>query len=88
MYWIEVYGGGVFVPSRRPVRQAYGAGRSLLDTIEGPDLGGDGDRLILVLDLRLQPVLRLRPRWSCPLAPAADSLQVPIRACERYTTHE
>ena len=49
VYWIEGYGGGVFVPFRDATagRQTYGAGRYLLDTMKGADLGFEGDRLIL-----------------------------------------
>ena len=90
VYWIEVYGGGVFVPFRDATsgRESYGAGRYLLDTIKGADLGGEGDRLILDFNYAYYPSCAYDPRWSCPLAPAANWLQVPIRAGERYTTHE
>ena len=90
VYWIEVYGGGVFVPFRDATSgsESYGAGRYLLDTIKGADLGGEGDRLILDFNYAYNPSCAYDPRWSCPLAPAANWLQVPIRAGERYTTHE
>ena len=71
----------------RPARESYGAGRYLLDTIKGADLGGEGDRLVLDFNYAYNPSCAYDPRWSCPLAPAANWLQVPIRAGERYTTH-
>ena len=90
VYWIEVYGGGVFVPFRDATSgsETYGAGRYLLDTIKGADLGGEGDRLILDFNYAYNPSCAYDPRWSCPLAPAVNWLQVPIQAGERYTTHQ
>ena len=44
-YWIEGYGGGVFVPFADATsrRETYGGGRYLLDTIKGADLGAAAD---------------------------------------------
>jgi hypothetical protein len=40
---IEVYGGGVFILfATRRRHETYGAGRYLIDTIKGADLGGTG----------------------------------------------
>ena len=50
----------------RPARTTYGAGRYLLDTVKGADLGRDGDFLGARPQLRLQPVVRLRPRLGLP----------------------
>lgn len=90
VYWIQVYGGGVFIPFRDATSgtQSYGAGRYLLDTIKGADLGGEGDRLVLDFNYAYNPSCAYDPRWSCPLAPAPNWLQVPIGAGERFTTHE
>jgi hypothetical protein len=88
VYWIQVYGGGVFIPFRDATSgtESYGAGRYLLDTIKGADLGGAGDRLILDFNYAFNPSCAYDPRWSCPLAPAANWLQVPVRAGERTPT--
>lgn len=85
VYWIDVYGGGVFVPFRDATagRETYGAGRYLLDTVKGADLGGSGDRLILDFNYAYHPSCAYDPRWSCPLAPPANRLGIPIRAGER-----
>jgi uncharacterized protein (DUF1684 family) len=91
VYWIQVYGGGIFIPFRDATSgtDSYGAGRYLLDTIKGADLGGNGDRLILDFNYAYNPSCAYDPRWSCPLAPAANWLRVPVRAGERTsTTHE
>ena len=90
VYWIQVYGGGVFIPFRDTTSgtESYGAGRYLLDTIKGADLGGTGDRLVLDFNYAYNPSCAYDPRWSCPLAPAANWLRVPVRAGERTTAHE
>lgn len=85
IYWLDVYGGGVFVPFRDATAGAetYGAGRYLLDTVKGADLGGAGDRLILDFNYAYHPSCAYDARWSCPLAPAANHLAAPVRAGER-----
>jgi hypothetical protein len=85
VYWIAVYGGGVFIPFRDATsgHESYGAGRYLLDTIKGADLGGRGERLMLDFNYAYNPSCAYDPRWSCPLAPPANWLPVPIRAGER-----
>jgi hypothetical protein len=70
VWWLGGYGGGVFVPVKDAScgRTSYGGGRYLLDTVKGADLGGDaaqgpaGPRP----QLRLPPVLRLRPGVGLP----------------------
>jgi len=85
VYWIAVYGGGVFVPFRDSTAgtETYGAGRYLLDTVKGADLGGSGDRLVLDFNYAYHPSCAYDPRWSCPLAPPANRLELPVRAGER-----
>jgi hypothetical protein len=85
VFWIDVYGGGVFVPFRDATAGAetYGAGRYLLDTVKGADLGGSGSRLILDFNYAYHPSCAYDPRWSCPLAPPGNHLARPIRAGER-----
>lgn len=85
VYWITGYGGGVFLPFRDGTSgtETYGAGRYLLDTIKGADLGGAGDRLVLDFNFAYHPSCAYDPRWSCPLAPRANWLTVPIGAGER-----
>ena len=85
VYWIVVYGGGIFVPFRDSSAgsETYGAGRYLLDTIKGADLGGSSDRLTLDFNYAYHPSCAYDPRWSCPLAPPANRLEVAVRAGER-----
>jgi uncharacterized protein (DUF1684 family) len=85
LYWLEGYGGGIFVPFADDTsgQETYGAGRYLLDSIKGADLGQEHERLVLDFNFAYQPSCSYDPRWTCPLAPPANRLSVPIRAGER-----
>lgn len=87
VFWLEEYAGGLFLPFRDATagHETYGAGRYLLDTAKGADLGVDprtGD-LVLDLNFAFQPSCAFDPRWACPLAPPENSLPIAIRAGER-----
>jgi len=85
-YWLEGYGGGLFVPFRDQTAgtETYGAGRYVLDTAKGADLGTDPEgRLILDFNFAYNPSCAYDPRWVCPLSPPANRLEVPVRAGER-----
>ena len=84
-YWLDVYGGGLFVPFRDATSGAetYGAGRYLIDSIKGADLGVDGDRVVFDFNFAFNPSCSYDARWVCPLAPPANHLAVAIRAGER-----
>jgi len=86
VWWLESYGGGVFVPVRDPAPDTYGGGRYLLDTVKGADLGGDAanGRLVLDLNFAYNPSCAYSPAWTCPLAPAGNTLDVPLPGGERY----
>ena len=86
VYWVAVYGGGVFLPFRDDTSggEGYGGGRYLLDTVKGADLGGSGGRLVVDFNYAYNPSCAYDPQWSCPLAPPANRLTVPIRTGERY----
>jgi uncharacterized protein (DUF1684 family) len=85
LYSLEGYGGGLFLPFADATNgsETYGAGRYLLDTIKGADLGGEGDRLVLDFNFAYNPSCSYDPRWACPLAPVANRLPMPVRAGER-----
>ncbi len=85
VYWIAVYGGGVFLPFRDATagHETYGAGRYLLDTMKGADLGGSEGRLVVDFNYAYHPSCAYDPRWSCPLAPPANHLEVRVEAGER-----
>ncbi|MCA1617025.1 MAG: DUF1684 domain-containing protein, partial [Acidobacteria bacterium] len=44
LYWLDGYGGGLFLPFRDATasQETYGGGRYLFDTIKGADLGVEG----------------------------------------------
>jgi uncharacterized protein (DUF1684 family) len=86
LYWLDCYGGGVFLPfgDSTSGSETYGAGRYLLDTVKGADLGEQDGRLVLDFNFAYNPSCSYDPRWACPLAPAENRLPVAIRGGERY----
>jgi uncharacterized protein len=89
LYWMAGYAGGLFLPFRDATNGAetYGAGRYLLDAAKSADLGGDMARRTLILDFNFafQPSCSFDPRWSCPLSPPENRLDIRIEAGERLT---
>ncbi len=85
VYWLDGYAGGLFLPFRDATagQETYEAGRYLLDTAKSADLGGEGDRLVLDFNFAFHPSCAHDPRWACPLTPAENLLDVPIRGGER-----
>ncbi|HKB94881.1 MAG TPA: DUF1684 domain-containing protein [Gaiellaceae bacterium] len=85
LYWLEGYGGGVFLPFADATSgtETYGAGRYLLDTVKGSDLGSRGGRLVLDFNFAYNPSCSYDDAWACPLCPPANRLAVPVRAGER-----
>jgi uncharacterized protein (DUF1684 family) len=88
-YWMAGYAGGLFVPFRDATNgtETYGAGRYLLDTAKSADLGaGSGpDSLILDFNFAFHPSCAFDPKWSCPLAPPENRLDIRIEAGERLS---
>jgi uncharacterized protein (DUF1684 family) len=64
--------------------ETYGAGRYLLDTVKGSDLGSENGSLVLDFNFAYNPSCCYDPRWVCPLAPPENRLPIPIRGGERY----
>ncbi len=86
VFWIEVYGGGVFIPFRDGTsgRETYGGGRYLLDTAKSADLGSTvTGELVLDFNFAYHPSCHFNDRWSCPLAPRKNWLAARIEAGER-----
>lgn len=87
VFWMAGYSGGLFIPFRDATNghETYAAGRYLLDTAKGADLGGDPGRGTIVIDFNFatQPSCAFDPRWACPLAPPENRLDLEIRAGER-----
>jgi len=83
-YWLDGYAGGLFVPFADATSgtETYGGGRYALDTAKGADLGTDRHRIVVDFNFAYAPSCAHDPRWRCPLAPAANRFQIPIRAGE------
>ena len=85
-FWLDSYGGGLFVPFRDATAgdETYGGGRYLLDTAKGADLGQEPDcRLVLDLNFAYHPSCFHDATWSCPLPPPGNRLEAPVRGGER-----
>jgi uncharacterized protein (DUF1684 family) len=93
VYWIDMYGGGLFLPFRDATSggETYGGGRYLFDTVKGSDflrldepdeMGYAGGRILLDFNYAYNPSCAYDARWGCPLAPAENRLPLPIRAGE------
>jgi uncharacterized protein (DUF1684 family) len=92
LYWIEGYGGGVFLPFTDATcgTETYGGGRYLLDTIKGADLGPvrPGGMLFLDFNFSYFPSCAYSSRYVCPLAPSTNRLPRPVRAGERLAAKQ
>ena len=86
LYWLEGYGGGIFLSFADATSgsETYGACRYLLDTVKGADLGERDGRLVLDFNFAFNPSCAYDPSWVCPLAPPGNRLAAPIRGGERY----
>jgi uncharacterized protein (DUF1684 family) len=89
VWWIGTYGGGLFVPLRDTTAGAstYGAGRYLLDTVKGADLGrSSAEHWVIDLNFAYNPSCVYNPEWACPLAPAGNRLPVDVPVGELLPT--
>jgi len=82
LYWLEGYGGGLFLPFRDATcgRITYPSGRYLIDTVKGANLGLAGDEIVLDFNYAYNPSCAYNDRWACPLAPRENWLafEVPV----------
>ncbi len=88
LFWIEGYGGGIFLPfaDLTSGTESYGGGRYLCDTIKGADLGSGPNGLILDFNFAYNPSCAYSPRFICPLAPAENRLPFRVEAGELSPT--
>jgi uncharacterized protein len=84
-FWIEGYGGGVFVPFRDATggRTTYGGGRYLYDTIKGADLGVGAEQIVLDFNYAYNPSCAYNDHWVCPLSPPENWLPFAVEVGER-----
>jgi uncharacterized protein (DUF1684 family) len=90
VYWLNVYGGGLFLPFRDATcpAESYGGGRYLFDTIKGSDfLPVSGlatkERILLDFNYAYNPSCAYNSKWVCPLSPPENRLRVEVRAGEQ-----
>lgn len=85
LYWIEGYGGGLFLPFRDLTNKGstYGGGRYLFDGIKGADLNWTTDRVNLDFNFAYNPSCAYDDRWVCPLAPTENKLAIAVMAGEK-----
>jgi uncharacterized protein (DUF1684 family) len=89
VFWIDVYGGGLFLPFRDATarHETYGGGRYLVDTVKGSDfprLERTGTGAVVTVDFNYayNPSCAYHHRWVCPLAPPENTLPVAANAGE------
>jgi uncharacterized protein len=89
LYWLNIYGGGLFLPFRDTTSPAesYGGGRYLFDTIKGSEFLASTaalgiERILLDFNYAYNPSCAYNDRWVCPLAPVENRLSIPVRAGE------
>jgi uncharacterized protein len=95
IYWLDIYGGGLFLPFRDATcsHESYGGGRYLFDTIKGSDPlpapdDTSGQRITLDFNYAYNPSCAYNDRWFCPLAPTENHLNVAIPAGEMNYKYE
>jgi uncharacterized protein len=81
VWWLDQYGGGLFLPLKDP-GPGYGGGRYLLDTVKGADLGSTARGLVVDLNFAYPPSCAYDPEWACPLPPPGNVVDVPVAAGE------
>jgi uncharacterized protein (DUF1684 family) len=91
LWWIEAYGGGLFLPFRDGTcgQESYGGGRYLTDTVKGTFGRGlvrtSTNRVRLDFNYAYNPSCAYDPRWACPLAPEENRLAARVPAGEQHT---
>jgi len=87
IYWLDIYGGGLFLPFRDTTcpKESYGGGRYLFDTIKGSNFltTENANQIILDFNYAYNPSCAYNDAWTCPLAPLENRLDVPIPAGEK-----
>lgn len=85
VFWVDVYGGGIFIPFRDATSgdATYGGGRYLIDTVKGADLGSnERNELVVDLNFAYHPSCHYDFKWSCPLAGPESRLDAKVEAGE------
>jgi uncharacterized protein (DUF1684 family) len=86
VYWIEGYGGGLFIPFGDATNgnETYGGERYIFDAIKGADLGTGADGgLLLDFNFAYNPSCALNNQYVCPLPTITNKLSVAVHAGEQ-----
>jgi len=85
LYWVDGYGGGLFLPFRDASngRGSYGGGRYLYDGIKGADLGAGKEQILLDFNFAYNPSCAYNDRWVCPLALPENWMEMELIAGEK-----
>jgi uncharacterized protein len=85
LFWVEGYGGGLFLPfgDAGGDQVTYGGGRYLYDTIKGADLSATMDEFVLDFNYAYNPSCAYNDEWFCPLTPSENRLPFAVPAGER-----
>ncbi|MDX1616874.1 MAG: DUF1684 domain-containing protein [Candidatus Promineifilaceae bacterium] len=89
VYWVEGYGGGLFLPFGDATngKSTFGGGRYLYDTIKGADLGVRPDGMLLDFNFAYNPSCAYHSSWVCPLPPRENRLTLTVNAGEKLFDH-
>lgn len=84
LFWIEGYGGGIFLPFQDATssKTTYGGGRYLYDSIKGADLGMGVNQMVLDFNYSYNPSCSYNDLWICPLSPPENRLSLAVEAGE------
>ncbi len=86
LYWIDGYGGGLFMPFRdaTSARETFGGGRYVIDAIKGADLGtARGGEMIIDFNFSYNPSCAWNADYVCPLSPFENTLPGAVCAGEK-----
>lgn len=78
VWWLDSYGGGLWLPIADANPQTYGGGRYVLDSVKGADLGGADGLLVVDLNFAYNPSCAYDEAWACPLAPAGNRTEAAV----------
>lgn len=89
LFWVNGYGGGLFLPFRDTSNGSgtYGGGRYLYDGIKGADLNPAPGQFTLDFNFAYNPSCAYNDHWVCPLSPAENRLSLAITAGEKQFEH-
>ena len=82
LWWLEQYGGGLFLPLRDAAAGTTHVRRRPLPPGQRQRCRPGRKRGTVVIDFNFlyHPSCRYSARWQCPLAPAENTVEFPVQA--------